>query len=267
MGMSDTIQPRYYGAKHAALLQQRPGALIDAVENNHRPTMLALPIQFQGSGRGIVQIVGTGTVGKVLSRAITSAMQAVVPVDADWATSAVESALDLDDYSVDPWLQWAATTKVALHLASAGSKTVPSAASRVRVKRLAAIQAVFGLPTRELAQVLDVTRQGLYKWLDASKDTKLQGASRERLALVERIGRHWSDRSAAPLGSLAREPLADGRTVLGMLAEKDIDEAAVLGAFDALLIKVQGKPKTRSQKLAEAGFKRRPSARALPADE
>jgi len=262
--MSDTIQPRYYGAKQAALLQQRPGALIDAVENNHLPTTLALPVQFQGGGRGTVQIVGTGTVGKVLSRAITSAMQAVVPVDADWATS---SALDLDDYSVDPWLQWAATTKVALHLASAGSKTVPSAASRVRVKRLAAIQAVFGLPTLELAQVLDVTRQGLYKWLDASKDTKLQGASRERLALVERIGRHWSDRSAAPLGSLAREPLADGRTVLGMLAEKDIDEAAVLGAFDALLIKLEGKPKTRSQKLAEAGFKRRPSARTLPADE
>ncbi|MEN9543865.1 MAG: hypothetical protein RLZZ598_698, partial [Pseudomonadota bacterium] len=36
---------------------------------------------------------------------------------------------------------------------------------------------------------------------------------------------------------------------------------------DTLLARLQDKPKTRSQKLAEAGFKRRPSARALPADE
>jgi len=265
--MSDTIQSQYYGAKQAALLQQRPNALIDAVENQHQPTMLVLPTKFHGGGSGTVQLVGTGAVGKAISHAITSAMRTVVLVDVDWATSAGDSAQDLDDYSVDPWLQWAATAKAALQQASAGSKAGPSAASRLRVERLAAVQAVFGVPTLELAQVLDVTRQGLYKWLDASKDTKLQGASRERLALVEHIGRQWRNRSAAPLGSLAREPLADGRTVLGMLAEKDIDKAAVVSAFDALLVKLQDKPKTRSKKLAEAGFKRRPSARALPADE
>jgi len=263
--MSDTIQSRYYGAKQAALLQQRPSALIDAVENNYLPSKLALPIKYASGGT--MQVVGAGVVGKVVSHASTGAIRTVVLVEADWATSAVESALDLDDYSVDPWLQWTTTTKAALQLAPSESRSAPSAASKLRVERLARIQAALGLPTLELAQMLDVTRQGLYKWLDTSKDTKLQESSRERLALVERIARQWRDRSAAPLGALAREPLVDGRTVLGMMVEQEINEAAVVAAFDTLLARLQDKPKTRSQKLAEAGFKRRPSARALPADE
>lgn len=264
--MSDTIQSRYYGAKRAALLQQRPRALIDAVENNYLPSKLALPIRSP-SFASTMQVVGTGAAGKIISHAMTGAIRTVVLVEADWATSAVESALDFDDYIVDPWLQWTTTTKAALQQASSESRPAPRAASKLRVERLATIQAAFGLPTLELAQMLDVTRQGLYKWLDASKDTKLQESSRSRLALVERIARQWRDRSSAPLGALAREPLADGRTVLGMMVEQQIKEAEVVAALDALLAKLQDKPKTRSQKLEEAGFKRRPSARALPADE
>ena len=42
---------------------------------------------------------------------------------------------------------------------------------------------------------------------------------------------------------------------------------AIAGAFDELLPKLAGKSKTRSQKLAEAGFKRRPSAKSLASDE
>jgi hypothetical protein len=51
-----------------------------------------------------------------------------------------------------------------------------------------------------------------------------------------------------------------------MVADQ-VDEAAVVGAFDELLAKLAGKPKTRSQNLAEAGFKRRPTAKSLPSDE
>ena len=118
-----------------------------------------------------------------------------------------------------------------------------------------------------LAQALGLSRPGLYKWLDASSDVKLQGASRERLAAVERIAKQWRERSTAPLSSVSNEPLADGRTVLAMMVADQVDEAAVVGAFDELLGKLAGKPKTRSQKLAEAGFKRRPTAKSLPSDE
>ena len=96
---------------------------------------------------------------------------------------------------------------------------------------------------------------------------KLQGASRERLAAVERIAKQWRERTTAPLSSVSNEPLSDGRTVLAMMVADQVDEAAVVGAFDELLAKLAGKPKTRSQKLAEAGFKRRPSAKSLPSDE
>lgn len=134
-------------------------------------------------------------------------------------------------------------------------------------RRLAALQAALGLSTSNLAQALGLSRPGLYKWLDASSDVKLQGASRERLAAVERIAKQWRERTTAPLSSVSNEPLADGRTVLSMMVADQFDEATVVGAFDELLAKLAGKPKTRSQKLAEAGFKRRPSAKSLPSDE
>mgnify|MGYP003335351590 CR=1 FL=1 len=43
--------------------------------------------------------------------------------------------------------------------------------------------------------------------------------------------------------------------------------AALRAAFDELTAKLQAQPKTLSQRLADAGFKRRPSSRSLPSDE
>jgi hypothetical protein len=136
-----------------------------------------------------------------------------------------------------------------------------------RIERLTAIQAVLGLSMLDFAQVLGLSRPDLYKWLDASKDMKLDEASRERLTVVEHIARHWRERSAAPLRSVVNEPLAGGQTALSMMVADAIDEAAIVGAFDELAVKLRSKPKSRSQKLADAGFTRRPSARALPTDE
>lgn len=147
------------------------------------------------------------------------------------------------------------------------TRTDPQAAARQRVKRLAAIQAALGLSTADLAQVLHLSRPGLYKWLDASNDLRLQEAKRERLAKVERIANRWRERSVRPLGSFAHEPLAGGGTALAMMSAEDIDEIAVLGALDELVAKAAGKPKSRSQKLTEAGFRRRPSSRSLPSDD
>ena len=55
--------------------------------------------------------------------------------------------------------------------------------------------------------------------------------------------------------------------MLSMMIAQTIDEVAVVSTFDEIVAKLQGKPKSRSQRLAEAGFTRRPSARALPSDE
>jgi transcriptional regulator with XRE-family HTH domain len=268
MGMSDTIQSRSYSARQASLLQQPPSALIDAVESNIRESVFhRLPMKFCVGGQASTYIIGAGAAGLAISKAITGSGQVVAVVDTDWSTSGGEVAVEDNDHESDSWQRWAETTKAVLTQSAQDRKTAPSAAARLRVERLAALQASFGLPMADLAQVLGITRQGLYKWLDASKDVKVQGANLERLALVERIGKKWRELSLAPLSSMAREPLANGKTVLDLLIDEEIDEAAAIGAVDQLAAKLQAKPKSRSQKLANAGFKRRPSARSLPADE
>jgi hypothetical protein len=107
----------------------------------------------------------------------------------------------------------------------------------------------------------------LYKWLDVSKDVRLRGASWQRLIAVERIAKRWRERSTAALGSAANEPLSGGYTALALMAADNVDEAAVVGAFDELAAKMQAEPRSRSQKFADAGYTRRRSARALPSDE
>lgn len=268
--MSDTIQTRHYRASQASMRQLRPSALIDTAERFHRPVSHQLPIlptKFYGGGQGDVHIIGAGAIGSAVSGALVSTgATRVVLIDVDRVTSAGIST-GLKDYIATLWSQWAETTKTALQRQAPDARSSPSAAARLRVERLASVQAALGLSTSDQAQVLRLSRPGLYKWLDASNDVKLQGASRERLAAVERIAKQWRERSTAPLGSVAHEPLAGGYTVLAMMVAEHIDEAAVVGALDELLAKLQGKPKSRSQKLADAGFKRRPSSRSLPSDD
>ena len=255
--MSDTIEARFYNAQRATLLQRRPSTIIDAAESFHP----AVPMQFYGGGE--TQLIGSYRMGTKLTGARTVL---IVDTDVLLATSAIPT-VTVEDFDADSWSRWSKASKEAFQKAAAAAKAAPSAAARLRVERLAALQAALGLSTSNLAQALGLSRPGLYKWLDASSDVKLQGASRERLAAVERIAKQWRERATAPLRSVSNEPLADGRTVLAMMVADQVDEAAVVGAFDELLAKLAGKPKTRSQKLAEAGFKRRPTAKSLPSDE
>lgn len=254
--MSNTIEAGSYNAQRAALLQRRPSSIIDAAESFHS----TVPMQFYDGGE--THLIGSYRMGTKSTGART-----VLIVDKDvlLATSAIPT-VTVEGYD-DSWLRWSRASKEAFQKAAAAAQAAPSAAARLRVERLAALQSALGLSTSNLAQALRLSRPGLYKWLDASSDVKLQGASRERLAAVERIAKQWRQRSTAPLSSVSDEPLADGRTVLAMMVADQVDEAAVVGAFDELLAKLASKPKTRSQKLAEAGFKRRPSAKSLPSDE
>lgn len=255
--MSDTIEARFYNAQRATLLQRRPSSIIDTAESFHP----AVPMLFYGGGE--THLIGSFRMGTKSTDART-----VLIVDTGLllATSAIPTAT-VEGFDADSWSSWSKASKEALQKAATATKAAPSAAARLRVERLATVQAALGLSTSDLAQALGLSRPGLYKWLDVSSDVKLQGASRERLAAVERIAKQWRDRTTAPLSSVSNEPLADGRTVLAMMVADQFDETAIVGAFDELLAKLAGKPKTRSQKLAEAGFKRRPSAKSLASDE
>lgn len=256
--MSDTIEARYCNARRATLLQRPPSTIIDAAESFHP----AVPMQFYGGGE--MHLIGSYR----MDTKLTGATRTVLIVDTDVliATSAIPT-VTVDDFDVESWSLWSKASEEAFQKATTAAKGGPSAAALLRVKRLAALQAALGLSTSDLAQALGLSRPGLYKWLDISSEVKLRGASLERLAAVERIAKQWRERSTAPLSSVANEPLANGRTVLAMMFADQVDEAAVVGAFDELLTMLAVKPKTRSQKLAEAGFWRRPSAKSLPSDE
>lgn len=270
--MSDTIEVRRQLAQRSSLFQQRPSTLLDAVESRARADSYRSHA-FYGGGPAInVHVVGLGSLGHL----VTAQPNGVVFVaDDDYPTAGVSFASDnvpagqMDWVSTEAniWTRWVERTTGLLRQRQVDMAHAPSAASRLRVDRLAAIQAALGLPVQTLAEVLQISRPGLYKWLDASKDISMHDANRERLAVVERVAKAWRERESAPLSSVAHEPLAAGDTVLGLLVAEHINEADVMGAFDQLIAKLRAKPKSRSQKLADAGFKRRPSARALPADE
>lgn len=165
------------------------------------------------------------------------------------------------------WTLWARMVKTLLQSVKADSEVLKYSAAQLRVDRLTEIQTSFGLSTLVLADVLAITRQGLYKWLDATRDITLQESSRHRLAVVESLSKVWQQQCKAPLSSVAHEPVAGGRTVLEMLKEPTLVEEDVTAAFGELAAKFRDKPKSLSQRMAEAGYTRRPSARALPSDE
>ena len=256
--MSGTIEARFYNAQRATLLQRRPSTIIDAAESFHP----AVPMQFYGGGE--MHLIGSYRMGTKPTGAARTVLN--VSTDVLLATSAIPT-VRVEDFDAESWSRWSTASRDAFQKATTAAKEVPSAAARLRVERLTALQAALGLSTSELAQALGLSRPGLYKWLDTSSDVKLQGASRERLAAVERIAKQWRERSTAPLSSVSNAPLADGRTVFAMMIVDQVDEAAVVGAFDELLAMLARKPKSRSQRLAESGFKRRPSAKSLPSDE
>jgi len=275
--LNDVIQTRYHAARQASLLQQMPGALIDAVEVRAMGTAHLQTSMIHGAPP-IVATTGAGSIGPSTIMGLTGALVGtVVLVDSDYPTggpavvqsgaAASRTKPEWVSTADNKWTRWAETAKSVLRQAERDVGPATSAAARLRVDRLTAIQASLGLPTLVMADVLGITRQGLYKWLDAAKDITLQEVRRLRFDAVERIARAWKDRSVAPLAAAVREPLASGQTVYELLSANAIDEVAIVAALDELLAKLQGEPKSLSKKMAEAGFGRRPSRRAVPDDE
>lgn len=274
--MSEIIQTRHYAAREATLRQRRPSAIIDEAERlgaaSNQIVAVWVP-ELQSAG-----IVKIGGLVAVFSGGMTAATRCA-PVQTSWSTTARDEVDDLPvDAAATTWTHWAESTRKAF--LDAAAKTADTSAkaqtreaqdlqaeAQRRVQRLVAIQAALGLTMQDLAAALNLSRPQLYKWLDPSQDVRLQEAKRQRLDTVERIAKAWQARSAAPLRAVAHEPLAHGRTAYELLAADAIDEAAVNAAFDELVAKLQAQPKTRSQLLAAAGFKRRPSIHSLPSDE
>jgi transposase-like protein len=272
VGVSATIQSRRHIARHAAQPQKWPGDLIEATESAGETLEGSCSRNvhtfYEHRNRyGInAPVVGVDSPGGAFVTVLTAGTK-VLLLSTAWPTTAPE-LLDLNEYQAEnSWSRWAGQAKEALQKGADQERRSSTAAARLRVERLSALQAAFGFTIQDLASVLGITRPQLYKWLDAANDIKLQEASRTRLATVERIAKEWTSRAQAPLNAVSKEPLNAGGNVFAMLSASVINEANVIATFDELMGKLQTKPKTLSLRLREAGFTRRPSARSLPTDE
>jgi len=269
--VNNTIETRQYTACQATLLQQRPSDIISAVENTVET--------FVASHSGRVQVVysddqaqalassvaGLHNLGKGFGKALTAGTVAYV-LSVSSPTNAPELFTAPDEIPREnAWSRWSEQAKEALQNAALKELHPSTAVARLRVDRLATLQAAFGFTTQDMASVLGISRQQLYKWLDAANPIQIQEAGRVRLSIVERIAKEWMSRSKVPLSSVSRENVAGGSSVLSMMTADIMDETVIVGSFDELLAKLQTKPKTRSQRLREAGFTRRTSS--LPLDD
>src|SRR5436853_1514686 len=245
MALSDVIEARDRRRFGAALFAQHPILSLPDLEEDE--SIISVQISHAASN---------------LRLASTSLLRTVLTIDEAYSTSGVQvvSAATLEETD---WSTWLISAKELLQRATGATQnyscvieSTPSAAAKVRVARLTAIQAAFGFPAVTLAEILKVSRPALYKWLDAEQDTTLRPENQRRLALIEMLAAKWRARSNAPLSSVAHEPVAQGRTVLDFLKDEPMDENSVKAAFERLVKKIPERPRTPSQRMAEAGFKR-----------
>jgi hypothetical protein len=190
--------------------------------------------------------------------------------DAQWGTASNQRVfVAKDNHIYVRWFEFWSRATGGIHTGNVRAALPRKAmsAAQLRINQLTLIQSAFGLPIQTLAEVLSVSRAQIYKWLDISNNLTLQEGSHQRMSIIGRLATKWKELSNTPLSRLAREPLADGSTVLQRLCGETIDEAAAGKAFVELAHRLVGLQKSASRQMVEKGYTRRPSRRSLPSDE
>ena len=263
--MNANIEPWTYHSRDATGRRHRDGdALIATIEDAETPVRPYLLLLAEPSMPLHIKARGSAP---WLERRLTGATRYTLCEKTRSTTSTEVIDSSTADALITSWARWAEQARGALDRAVAQKRPGPTPSPRLRVQRLAAIQAALGLTTQDLATVLSLSRPQLYRWLDADDDVRIQDAKRQRLDAVERITKAWQLRSPAPLRSVAHEPLSNGSSLFALLSAEAIDEPVVRAAFDELITKLGTQPRTLSQRMAKAGFTRRPGVGSLPSDE
>lgn len=100
--------------------------------------------------------------------------------------------------------------------------------------QLRLIQAALGMSVSQLAAVLKVERQTIYNWLQAEEPPALQARTRIRLAEIAHMARLWSQLCRRPAGKLASTLNIGGGTLIDLLVQTPLDEAALRSAMSVL---------------------------------
>lgn len=115
----------------------------------------------------------------------------------------------------NPWLE---------HILNPSQRTVNTITSIDIPDAIASIRDVFGLNTKELAQVCLVARPTIYNWSDGSP---VKAENRARVAEIHSLAQKWMHLNGCALGSLTREPLNEGFSLLDLLTQQDLDAGAI----------------------------------------
>ena len=100
---------------------------------------------------------------------------------------------------------------------------------------LSEIKGIFGFSVTQLASVLQVTRQIVYKWLDERNTHVLQAKNRERLTQMSVFASEWTVLSRNSMGKLAETVHLDGsKSIIDLLSVDAIDEPQVREAMRQL---------------------------------
>lgn len=111
------------------------------------------------------------------------------------------------------------------------------------------IQAALGLTVSHLAAVLNVERQTIYNWLQAEEPPVLQSRTRTRLAEVVHWSRKWNQRCPRPAGKLAASLDLGQGTLLDLLKQTPVNEAALQSAMNALAESIEGTRARRHKRI------------------
>lgn len=113
------------------------------------------------------------------------------------------------------------------------------------------IQAALGLTVSHLAAVLNVERQTIYNWLQAEEPPVLQSRTRTRLAEVVDWSRKWNQRCPRPAGKLAASLDLGQGTLLDLLKQTPVNEAALQSAMNALAESIEGARARRHKRIQD----------------
>lgn len=141
-----------------------------------------------------------------------------------------------------------AEAPAALAAAGSSANTIV-AAPQSAGDQIRFIQAALGLTVSHLAAVLNVERQTIYNWLQAEEPPVLQSRTRTRLAEVVDWSRKWNQRCPRPAGKLAASLDLGQGTLLDLLKQTPVDEAALQSAMNALAESIEGARARRHKRI------------------
>lgn len=108
--------------------------------------------------------------------------------------------------------------------------SLPSWTESVTVReQIAGIKGAFGISVTDLGDILKITRQTVYDWM--REERQIQSENNERLNTVHFIAKQWNAMSSLPAKKVLRQNLEDGKSILDLLKEDDIQTERIVNAL------------------------------------